>query len=576
MKRLINKILRRKKNNTAIKLAVLAVVAISALYLAGIALGYGQNNNSDGLVLDITLNAENYNSSTKTFTDQSGQANNGISANNATFVPGQYGESEGAMSFNGSSDEVKISGTSYKSPSVTVSFWLKPQSQNKRHVLVTTWSGFTTELNSDGTFRWGLSGPSAQYYGSQKIPWNKWSYVTGTFDNTTKRQCIYINGDLSQCQTVSGSINYGGGDLYVSGSWDRVKGEFGNIKIFNRALSSEEIKGLYNESKPKLQISSIEKGLIAHWPLDGVNYNSSTNRVTDVSAYSNHGTNYGANLAEDRMGRTEGAMSFSTANQRIVTPFKTNNYFNNDDEFTLSTWINIRSYPTSEYDRTGVVGSNQWNGGGFGLHINNIGLYMVTGTDSSTTEYSVPLSNFPTSKWHHVVFKYGNSLMTMYKNGQEIAQTSRGTWSTNNLNFLIGFGSQGGWNRTFQGSVAETRIYNRALSEDEIKSLYNTYSQNIGTGSLQKGLILDMPLTSQYTKGGSAGSEVLVDRSAYSNDGQNYGASLATNSGATFDGINDYVVSKDDIRMGGHHLELLAFGSILNLRERRIFWVTVA
>ncbi|GAH94236.1 unnamed protein product, partial [marine sediment metagenome] len=44
------------------------------------------------------------------------------------------------------------------------------------------------------------------------------------------------------------------------------------------------------------------------------------------------------------------------------------------------------------------------------------------------------------------------------------------------------------------------------------------------TGSLYKGLIFDMPLKIRYTKEETPGSEIMTDRTPYSNDGQNYGA----------------------------------------------------
>lgn len=521
MKKLI-KIVKRKQNNTAIKWFVLAIVAISALYLAGIALGYGQNNNNDGLVLDITLNAENYNSSTKTFTDQSGQGNNGISANNAVFVPGQYGESEGAMSFNGSSDEVRIEGTSYKTQSITVSFWLKPQSQNKRHVLVTTWPGFTTELTSGGIFKWGLSGPSGQYYGNQQIPWNKWTYVTGTFDDNTKRQCIYIDGDLRECQTVNGSISYGSGHLYASGSWDRVKGELGNIKIFNRALNSTEIKDLYNDNKPKIQISSLEKGLVGHWPLDEVNYNETTKRVTDVSAYSSHGVAIGALPTEGRNSQTDSAFDFGDVNQGYSINIPNENFATLSD-FSMSAWV----YPKGNhlhYDGA-ILSSGNWNGEHWSLSLaqNNTGI-KTRGPHASINYDFVP------NNWYYIIYARQGNILSFYVNGVLISSVNNSNnipLSSGHINSKIGMDTYTTNYFNFNGKISDVRIYNRKLSDIEAKNLYERESSKLSSSSLQKGLILDMPLTSQYTKGGSAGSEILVDRSAYSHNGQNNGGVLS-------------------------------------------------
>jgi len=74
-----------------------------------------------------------------------------------------------------------------------------------------------------------------------------------------------------------------------------------------------------DNSSSDAQVSSIEKGLVGHWKLNGDNYNSATARVTDSSAYSNHGTNSGAVLATGRMGESEGVMDFDGVNDYVKT-----------------------------------------------------------------------------------------------------------------------------------------------------------------------------------------------------------------------------------------------------------------
>jgi hypothetical protein len=94
----------------------------------------------------------------------------------------------------------------------------------------------------------------------------------------------------------------------------------------------------------------------------------------------------------------------------------------------------------------------------------------------------------------------------------------------------------------FNGSIADVRIYNKALSATEIKTLYDSYKPKVASDTLKKGLVLDMPLTSSWTQGGAAGSEVMTDKTPYSNNGQNYGASVGS-SYTNFDGSNDYIVA---------------------------------
>ncbi len=180
--------------------------------------------------------------------DASGKGNTGTLNNGPTWESSSSGlcKTGGCLSFDGVDDEISIPNNAvYKSSSITLSFWANLQNQSKRHVLVTTWYGYTTEVNSDGTFKWGLSGPTGQYFGTQKINWNEWVYLTGTFDDASKQQCIYINGIMKECQTVTGSISYQSSPLFFSGSWDRAKGLIDDVRIYNRALATSEVKTLY-------------------------------------------------------------------------------------------------------------------------------------------------------------------------------------------------------------------------------------------------------------------------------------------------------------------------------------------
>jgi hypothetical protein len=119
------------------------------------------------------------------------------------------------------------------------------------------------------------------------------------------------------------------------------------------------------------------------------------------------------------------------------------------------------------------------------------------------------------------------------------------SWVTNQLN--IGYRPYTSIVGSFNGAIDDVRIYNRALSESEIKSLYNSYNPKTTTGTLQQGLVLDMPLKLDYTKNETAGSEIMTDRTPYSNDGQNYGATI-TSDGASFDGVSNFIqIGESDV-----------------------------
>lgn len=165
--------------------------------------------------------------------DSSPFGNNGTLVNGPAWTTGRYGN---GLQFDGANDYVNIPHHAGLEPSsITVEFWVNLNSDGTRHVIVTKWFGFTTEVNPDGTFKWGLYGLSNQYFGTKTISWNQWHYLVGTFDDSTKKQCIYIDGNLSECQTVTGSISYNQAALQVSWGYE-TNGTIDDIRIYNRAI----------------------------------------------------------------------------------------------------------------------------------------------------------------------------------------------------------------------------------------------------------------------------------------------------------------------------------------------------
>lgn len=143
------------------------------------------------------------------------------------------------------------------------------------------------------------------------------------------------------------------------------------------------------------------------------------------------------------------------------------------------------------------------------------------------------------NEWEHYAVIYNSGVdASLYVNGQYNSKVSTSLNLSTNPIGMIGNWKAGNY---WSGTMDDVRIYNRALSESEIKSLYDTYNPKTTTGSLQKGLVLDMPLKLKYTKSETPGSEIMTNRTPYDNDGQNSGATI-TSDGASFNGVNSYSI----------------------------------
>lgn len=79
-------------------------------------------------------------------------------------------------------------------------------------------------------------------------------------------------------------------------------------------------------------------------------------------------------------------------------------------------------------------------------------------------------SNLILNKWNNLVITYNNQQGSMYLNGISVA-SSTGTYVAGNNTLRLGDNVN---NERFSGIMDDVRIYNRALSADEIKRMYES------------------------------------------------------------------------------------------------------
>jgi len=190
----------------------------------------------------------------------------------------------------------------------------------------------------------------------------------------------------------------------------------------------------------------------------------SGNIAYDSSFYNNHGTIYGATWTDGKFGK---ALSFDGVDDYVEIPDSES--LDITDAITVMVWVN--GDLASQYK--GILEKRDSTASGFALlswdadeikfEITNIGLSISKGG----------LESF---RWYHVVGTYDSSTGKgyLYINGVKVGEdTASGAIKPNDAKLFIG--SRGIGNKPscyFNGTIDEVRIYNRALSENEIKMLY--------------------------------------------------------------------------------------------------------
>ncbi len=203
------------------------------------------------------------------------------------------------------------------------------------------------------------------------------------------------------------------------------------------------------------------------------------------------------------------ALSFDGVDDYVSIP-------DNDDgitnAFTIETWVKWE--PNSSSDIQFICGKNteqmeiQTGGSANSLRfIPTPGVYL----DAAGV--------LPTGVWTHVAVVYQPSaaLAKMYINGNEVALTNNGAQpvtsplASSSSSFVLG--SRGNGNYPFKGSLDDFRIWNRALTQNEIRqNMLNPIDP-----SDQTGLVSAYSFNQGVAGGDNAGVTTLADETGYRN-----------------------------------------------------------
>jgi hypothetical protein len=233
-----------------------------------------------------------------------------------------------------------------------------------------------------------------------------------------------------------------------------------------------------NPSGLRVQISGIatitvtnpqdlSDGLVAYYPLNG--------NAQDASGNGNDGVVYGAIPATDRFGVTNGCMSFDGNGAYISAPagkFPVTNR-------TISLWFRLNQVT----DRPGLLGYGGSDcGDAFFLGFNFWGdSSWDVSSHCNVYTLEIPYNDPPTNAWYFWAVVMDNNGMSFYVNGELMGARS-GITQTYVAGTQLGLGtisSPTGQTPYTDGNVGyldgcldDVRIYNRALSTNEINLLY--------------------------------------------------------------------------------------------------------
>ena len=228
-----------------------------------------------------------------------------------------------------------------------------------------------------------------------------------------------------------------------------------------------------------MKAQNLSNGRVAHYPIIG-NFN-------DVVG-NNNGIVFGANLTEDRFGNPNSAYQLDGINDYIRIPHHANINFAYNEDFTISIWVKLAA---SQNDLRGNNNDviRKWNsqkssGYPYAIGYRNslwpderLNKIYVARYDSEVCSDNPSITNsckIPTEFWHHIIMKKQGDVITSYQDGVIEGTTNDSTspsCTTENTNDVT-IGQRGSNLRYLTGAIDDLMFYDRALTENEISSLF--------------------------------------------------------------------------------------------------------
>ncbi|MDD3007061.1 MAG: LamG domain-containing protein [Candidatus Pacebacteria bacterium] len=429
--------------------------------------------------------------------------------------------------------------------SFTLETWIKTSASSVQYIMQQRDNSditgeYALEIRDTGNVRyWDYAGSIAHNFTSEQIVNdNVWHHIV--FTRNGRQGFIFVDGILGGTSDVtavniSSALDFAiGCDFRDAGSY--FNGSLDDIRVYNYARTADEILVDYNEGKAAFMGKNnqdLDYGLVGYWDME----EGGGQTVYDKSGNGNDGTLGSSSSIEsadpvfgpghDSSGENGTGMVFDGVDD--YTKVGDSNSLDIADEITLSAWVKRDESDVSD----GIVFKNH----GYLLafdNVNHVYFNYHNGTSWVGEAHSSVL--ITDLDWHHVVasYKKDRGTVQIFVDGEMSKETSvvADTIAVDSYSFFIGHCMNWSDSWHFAGSIDEVRVYNRALSDDEIRQLYN-----------QKKPVLEMKLD-------EGSGSTAYDESFNNNDGALGGGTAGYvpvwvdgkfGSALEFDGVDDYV-----------------------------------
>ncbi|MFH0891145.1 MAG: DUF2341 domain-containing protein [Candidatus Falkowbacteria bacterium] len=422
---------------------------------------------------------------------------NDVQVSGAAWAQGKYG---GALSFNGADDYAEIPTLDFSgSDKLSIAFWLKTDVLETNNKMIFEYSAdpsndFYINMNEyiDGSVAFCDNTNASNWncvYAAGTYADGAWHHFEIVSDRSlgSSQAKIYVDGvdDTVQSgsETYDLSGNYGSPIdwasasflMSIGGTTEFVNGSLDDVRIYNYARTQKQILEDMNAGGPAV------KSPVLHLSFDE-GYGGTAH---DSSIFGNDGLLYpgsgGDNTSSSSMwtkdGKVGGAMEFDGTDD--YTNISDSRSLYSSGDVSISLWFKLNQ----EFNSSSPNGFIPFSLSD-ALSTNDLTFYMNNGTGKlSFQTYDSALRDLYTNKnqwaagtWFNIIATLEDSkIKKLFINGEEeiAAAVSADRGTTLATVAYIGRSYQGYY---FDGLIDEVKIWNYALSAEEVKSVYNQNS----------------------------------------------------------------------------------------------------
>ena len=360
------------------------------------------------------------------------------------------------------------------------SLWVKNSSAQsdsaKTIILQQSGAGRTLLYRRSGQYVTYIAGSDATMGSSTGTDVWEHLVLVKTGNTSSYQLTLYVNGEKANEQNLSAGAVDAVTDLIIgahrtAGDTGQFVGDIDELRLYDRAVTEEEVAALFAEHSSVLggEDPSSEGGLTGYWNFD--EGDTPINGVTDSTLTGVlSGSAVGIRQSEtEEMG---GVLHFDTRGNSN-SEMRIANALISGNDFSVSLWVNN----SSEQNTSASTIILQQSGDGRSLLFRNNGQYITYISGSNVTLGTSTGSDV----WEHLVLvKSGDSTpytITLYINGEKAGEQTLSAGGVEAVtDMIIGAHKNTSDTGQFVGDIDELRLYNSALTENEIGDLFAEHS----------------------------------------------------------------------------------------------------